>query len=99
MIRRRPPTTPRLSPPAYSTLKSLTRLTNTDEGAVIESALDLLFLALTKAPQAVADAARPRTRGPWRMTSTRPISIAHLLTGLERKGALKPPKKGKTPYD
>jgi len=98
MKRRRPPSTPRMTQQAYNKAVSLTVLTNTDVLAVVETALDLLYLALTKAPDSLPGAARPRKRGPWRQTSTKPVSIAHLMHGIARQGAIPAKKKRKPPH-
>jgi len=96
--RRSPPTTPRLSPRAHNKALSLMALTHTDEAAVIEAALDLLFLALTKAPPDIADKAKPTVKFPYRQTVHRPLSLGHILHGLEIKGATTPKPKRKPPH-
>lgn len=91
--KRHTPTTPRLSPRAHQKALSLMAMTRTDEQQIIEAALDLLFLALTKAPKDVADAARPKQKNPYRQTMHRPLSLGHILHGLEIKGATTKPTK------
>jgi len=97
MRRRTAPTTPRLSPRAHRKAQSLMAMTHTDEQQIIEAALDLLFLALTKQPDSIPKAVNTSPKNPYRQTMHRPLSLGHILHGLEIKGATTKPTKRNPP--